>query len=111
MTAIRAAERLADVDGAGWDALVGDDGFYLSYDWLRCVEAEPYQRSAYLLATDSGTLTGALVLNWVREGFTARYRAERFAGLLGIDGGTLVAGAVRGYRSTLLLARPGPARR
>ena len=107
MVDIRQADRLADVPGPDWDALVGDDGFYLSYDWLRYVETEPNERSRYLLASEAGRLAGALVLNWADDPLTVRYRPERFADLLGIDGRTLLAGGSQGYRSTLLLAPPG----
>lgn len=108
--AVAAMDSLAGVGRTGWDGLAGDDGFYLSYDWLRYVETEPYERSRYLLATDAGELAGALVLNWVSEPFTIRYRGGHFASLLGIEGSTLIAGATRGYRSTLLLG-PSPAGR
>jgi uncharacterized protein len=107
MVEVRAADRLADVSGADWDALVGDDGFYLSYDWLRYVETEPYLRARYLLATEAGRLVGALVLNQVHDALTIRYRPEHFADLLGIDGSALLAGGSQGYRSTLLLGPPG----
>lgn len=107
MVEVRSADQLADVSGPDWDALVGDDGFYLSYDWLRYVETEPNERSRYLLAQKGGRLTGALVLNWADDPFTVRYRPERFADLLGIHGRTLLAGGSQGYRSTLLLRPPG----
>jgi uncharacterized protein len=102
---IQATDRLADVAQEDWDGLVGDDGFYLSHDWLRYVEAEPYERSRYLLCMDSGAPAGALVLSWVDDAATVRYRPEHFSELLGVDGGTLIAGATRGYKSTLLLAQ------
>lgn len=104
MATIDTAGRLADVAREDWDSLVGDDGFYLSYDWLRYVEAEAHERSRYLLYTDSGAPAGALVLNSIEEAATPRYRAEHFRELLGLDGTALVAGATRGYRSALLLA-------
>jgi hypothetical protein len=107
MVDVREADRLADVAGPDWDALVGDDGFYLSYDWLRYVETEPNERSRYLLASEAGRLAGALVLNWADDPLTVRYRPERFADLLGIHGRTLLAGGSQGYRSTLLLRPPG----
>jgi predicted N-acyltransferase len=107
MVDVREADRLADVAGPDWDALVGDDGFYLSYDWLRYVETEPNERSRYLLASEAGRLVGALVLNWADDPLTVRYRPERFAELLGIQGRTLLAGGSQGYRSTLLLRPPG----
>jgi uncharacterized protein len=103
---VRVTDHIADVPGPDWDSLVGDEGFYLSYDWLRYVETEPHERSRYLLARDEGRLTGALVLNWLDEPATVRYRPGHFADLLGIDGRTLLAGATRGYRTTLLLAQP-----
>jgi hypothetical protein len=40
---IQTADRLADVAEEDWNGLVGEDGFYLSYDWLKYVEAEPYE--------------------------------------------------------------------
>ena len=107
MVDVRAVDRLADVPRLDWDALVGDDGFYLSYDWLRYVETEPSQRSRYLLATEASRLVGALVLSQVHDALTIRYRAEHFADLLGIDGNALLAGGSQGYRSTLLLGQPG----
>lgn len=109
MVDVQMADRLADVSRPDWDSLVGDDGFYLSHDWLRYVDTEPHERSRYLLATQGGQLTGALVLNWVDDPATIRYRAGHFADLLGIDGRTLLAGATRGYRTTLLLQQPGAA--
>jgi uncharacterized protein len=110
MAAVRTTDSLAGVTRHEWDGLVDDDGFYLSHDWLRYVETEPYERSRYLLSPDSGVLAGALVLNWVRDAFTVRYRGEHFADLLGIEGRTLIAGGSRGYRSTLLLAPSGASR-
>lgn len=105
MAAVLTTDSLAGVARDDWDGLVDDDGFYLSHDWLRYVETEPYEQSRYLLSLDSGVLTGALVLNRIRDAFTVRYRGEHFADLLGIEGRTLIAGGSRGYRSTLLLAR------
>jgi uncharacterized protein len=102
---IQTIDRLADMAPDNWDGLVGDDGFYLSYDWLKYVEEEPYERSRYLLCLDSGAPVGALVLNWVDDAATPRYRPEHFNELLGAGGGTLIVGATRGYRSSLLLAR------
>lgn len=105
MADVRIAGSLADVPGPDWDALAGDNGFYLSYDWLRFTETEPHKRSRYLLATDAGGLAGALAVHQIDDSFPARFRAGRFAGLLGFDGSVLVAGATLGNRSTLLLGR------
>jgi uncharacterized protein len=106
MVEVRMADRLADVPGPDWDSLVGDDGFYLSHDWLRYVEPEHHERSRYLLARQGDRLTGGLVLSWLDDPATIRYRPGHFADLLGIEGRTLLAGASRGYRTTLLLERP-----
>lgn len=101
---IRTAGCLADVNREDWDSLAGDDGFYLSYDWLRYVEQEPYEQSRYLLCMDSGVPAGALVLSRVDNAATPRYRGEHFRELLGITGSALIAGATRGYRSSTLIA-------
>lgn len=111
MRTIQTVGRLADVAPEDWDSLVGDDGFYLSYDWLRYVEGESHERSRYLLCLDSGVLVGALVLSRVDDAATPRYRAGHFSELLGLDGTALVAGATRGYRSTVLLAPSAASRR
>lgn len=105
MVDVRMADRLANVPGPDWDSLVGDDGFYSSYDWLRFMETQPRQRSRYLLASDAGRLTGALAVCWVDDPEAPRIRADRFAELLGFDGRMLVAGATRGYRTTFLLGQ------
>jgi hypothetical protein len=101
---IQVADSLDAVTRQAWDRLAGDDGFYLSYDWLRYIESEQSEQPRYLLQPDSGLPQGALTLYRVREAYRAMYRGERFAELLGIAGGTLLAGACRGFRSTLLLA-------
>jgi uncharacterized protein len=105
MAEVRMADRLADVSGPGWDSLVGADGFYSSYDWLRFMETQPHQRPRYLLASEAGRLTGALAVYWVDDPDSPRIRADRFAELLGFEGGMLVAGATRGFRTTLLLGQ------
>jgi uncharacterized protein len=101
---IRVVAALETLARQSWDRLVGDDGFYLSYDWLCYVESERTEQPRYLLCLDSGVPQGALTLYRVREAYRAMYRGERFADLLGIAGRTLLAGACRGFRSTLLLA-------
>lgn len=104
---IKTIDRLDEVSQGDWDRLVGDDGFYLSYDWLRFVEAERLARPRYLLSLEAGAPQGALTLYRAGNAITAKYRSERFRELLGIGGETLIAGACRGYRSTLLLAPSG----
>jgi uncharacterized protein len=100
---IQIVDRLEDVARADWDRLVGNDGFYLSYDWLRFVESEPVISARYLLAYESGALCGALPLyRPLSQGFS-RYLPAHFAGLLGLTGDYLVAGGIRGYRSALLV--------
>jgi predicted N-acyltransferase len=106
---IGVTERLEDIAAADWDRLVGDDGFYLSHAWLRYVESEGFEQPRYLLSRDGGVPRGALTVYRVRQAPNIRYRAEHFAELLGVDGDTLIAGACRGYRSTLLLP-PGAGR-
>lgn len=101
---IKTVGRLAEVAEDDWNGLVGEDGFYLSYDWLKYVEGEPYERSRYLLCLDSGALVGALVLNWIDNPFTPLYSPGRLSELLEVDGSTLIAGATRGHRSAVLLA-------
>lgn len=108
---IRTVGRLADVAREDWDSLVADDGFYLSYDWLRYLEGESSDRSWYLLCMDSGILVGALVLSRVDNVVAPMYRAGRFSELLGVDGTVLVASGTRGYRSNLLLAPSAADRR
>jgi predicted N-acyltransferase len=107
VTVIATTERLADIARPDWDGLVGDDGFYLSHDWLSYVESEQAEQPRYLLATDSGIPRGALTLYRVLQAPNLRYRAEHFRDLLGVPGRTLLAGACRGYRSTLLLPPSG----
>jgi predicted N-acyltransferase len=109
VTAIATTGRLADIAQPDWDDLVGDDGFYLSYDWLSYVESERAEQPRYLLATDAGIPRGALTLYRVRQAPNLRYRAEHFRELLGVPGETMLAGACRGYRSTLLLPPSGRA--
>lgn len=111
MAVIQTTERLADIAQPDWDHLVGDDGFYLSYDWLTYVESEQAEQPRYLLCTDSGVPRGALTLYRVLQPPNLRYRAEHFRDLLGVHGETLLAGACRGYRSTLLLPPSGGASR
>jgi predicted N-acyltransferase len=106
---IQTTERLADIAQPDWDALVGADGFYLSYDWLSYVESEQVELPRYLLDVDAGTVRGALTLYRVLNAPNIKYRAEHFRELLGVAGDTLLAGACRGYRSRLLLP-PGPSR-
>lgn len=105
MVEVRMAGRLVEVPGPDWDSLVGDDGFYSSYDWLQFMETDPRQRSRYLLASEMGCLAGALPVHWVDDPQGSRIRADRFAKLLGFDGKILVAGATQGYRTTLLLGQ------
>jgi predicted N-acyltransferase len=100
---IRTSERLADVALPEWDRLVPDDGFYLSYNWLRFVEGEPTIDARYLLALDGDVLRGALPLYRKRAQPVQRYTAEHFNGLLGVEGDYLLAGAIRGYQSALVL--------
>jgi uncharacterized protein len=101
---IEITQRLEDIAQADWDGLVGDDGFYLCHDWLRYVASERFEQPRYLLSRDDGgILRGALTVYRVRQAPNIRYRAEHFADLLGVEGDTLIAGACRGYRSTLLL--------
>lgn len=104
MAVIEVVAALEAVTRQAWDRLAGDESFYLSYDWLRYVESERAEQPRYLLSTESGVLQGALPLYRVREAYRAMYRGERFAELLGVAGGTLLAGACRGFRSTLLLS-------
>jgi uncharacterized protein len=104
---IQTISRLQDVAGGDWDRLAGDDGFYLSYDWLRFVESEQDEPPRYVLCVDSGIPQGALPLYRVRTPYQACYRSEHFRNLLGIGGDYLTAGASRGYRSTVLLAPSG----
>jgi uncharacterized protein len=104
VTDIRIVDRLEDVAGADWDRLVGNDGFYLSYDWLRFVESEPVISARYLLAYESGVLCGALPLYRPLGQGLPGYLPAHFAGLLGLTGEYLVAGATRGYRSVSLIA-------
>jgi predicted N-acyltransferase len=101
---IEVTQRLEDIAQADWDGLVGDDGFYLCHDWLRYVASERFEQPRYLLARDGGIPRGALTVYRVRQAPNIRYRAEHFAELLGVEGDTLIAGACRGYRSTLLLS-------
>jgi uncharacterized protein len=100
---IQVVDELAALTRPAWDRLVGDDGFYLSYDWLSYVESERAEEPLYLLCLESGVPRGALTMYRVHEAYRAMYRSDRFADLLGIAGGTLLAGACRGFRSTLLL--------
>jgi uncharacterized protein len=98
---VQIAAKLSDVPG-DWDSLVGTDGFYLSRGWLSFVESVSPVSPWYLFSAGSGVLRGALVLNRMNEGLTFRYRPQHFRDLLGIDGTFLMAGASRGYHSTLL---------
>lgn len=107
MPVIRTVERLEDVAMADWDRLVPDDGFYLSYNWLRFIEDEPAVDARYLLALDAGALQGALPLYAARYRPVYRYTAEHFSALLGADGDCLLAGAIRGYQSALILNPDG----
>lgn len=102
MADIQVAAKLSDVPG-DWDSLVGDDGFYLSRAWLSFVEAEAPASPWYLFSAEAGALRGALALYRGDNAVTFRYRPQHFRDLLGIDGTFLIAGASRGYRSTLLL--------
>lgn len=95
--------RLEDVAQADWDRLAGDDGFYLSYDWLRFVQAEVKADPRHVLALDSGTLRGALSLYRLEGRPSLAYGEAHFRDLLGYPGTFLLAGAIRGYRSTLLV--------
>ncbi len=104
MADIGIVDTLEAVTRHAWDRLAGDDDFYLSYDWLRYVESERAEQPRYLLCTESGELQGALPLYRVREAYRALYQPERLAELLGVTGGTLLAGACRGFRSALLLS-------
>jgi hypothetical protein len=99
---VQVTDRLADVPG-DWDSLVGDDGFYLSRDWLRFVEPEPGTRARYLFLAESGTLRGALPIYRGEDAPNVRYQSAHFHEFLGVDGTFLLAGSSRGYRSTLLL--------
>lgn len=110
MPAVQAIGRLGEVAEQDWNSLVGDHGFYLSYDWLRYVESEQAEEARYLIARRAGIPCGALTLYRVLRSPNVRYRPEHFKELLGIDGQALIAGACRGYRSTLLLP-PAPDRR
>lgn len=107
MAEVRTIGRLQDVAGDDWDRLAGDDGFYLSYDWLRFVESEQDESPRYVFCVKSGVPRGALPLYRMRTPHHACYRSEHFRDLLGIDGDYLIAGASRGYRSTSLLAPSG----
>jgi hypothetical protein len=106
MTVIQVVDTLETLTRHAWDRLADDGSFYLSYDWLRYIESDHAEQPRYLLCTESGVPQGALTLYRVREAYRAMYRSERLGELLGIAGDTLLAGACRGFRSTLLL---GPA--
>ena len=110
MPVVEAIGRLDEVTERDWNSLVGDHGFYLSYDWLRYVEAEQAEVPRYLIARKAGVPCGALPLYRVLRSPNVRYRAEHYKEQLGLDGPALVAGACRGYRSTLL-PPPAPDRR
>jgi uncharacterized protein len=101
--AIQTVERLDDVAMADWDRLVPDDGFYVSHNWLRFVEADPAIDARYLLAVDADGLRGGLPLYRPRPQPIFRYNAEHFKDLLGVEESYLVAGAMRGYQSALVL--------
>jgi uncharacterized protein len=102
--------RLEDVAPDEWDGLAGEDGFYLSHDWLRFVESEGEAEARYLVAREAGALRGALTMYRMCATPRPRYRQEHFRSLLGADGEFLIAGGCMGYRSTLLLAPEAPAR-
>jgi hypothetical protein len=111
VTDIRVVDQLEDVAKADWDRLVGDDGFYLSYDWLRFIESEQLTTARYLLASDSGILCGALPLYQPRRELRSAHDPEHAVSKLGLSGEYLIAGAMRGFRTALLVApdRPGGA--
>lgn len=110
MSVTRIVDRLEDVAEPDWNRLAGQGSFFLSYDWLKYIEAERTEEPRYVLAEADGTMRGALPLYRVRQAYRALYRGEHFGELLGFTGEALVAGACRGFRNTLLLDRTGPDR-
>jgi uncharacterized protein len=93
-----------EVDAAEWDALAGDEGFYVSHAWLRFVESQvPVE---YAVATSGGRVVAALPLYRVAHEANAWYDPRRLAALVGADEPVVLAGSRAGYRSTLLAAGP-----
>jgi hypothetical protein len=91
-----------DVEPACWNRLVGPDAFYQSHGWLASVERDRTARPRYLLALAGGRLAGALPVYLQLGEHRSFYAADRFRALLGIGGDYLLAGARRGFRSTIL---------
>lgn len=112
MTTIRIdeARTLADVDEDAWQTLARESTFYLSYRWLKLVEADPGASATYLLAVDGqGALVGALPCYRVRDESNAFYRPqdlEVLTDLVADPAACLLLGARRGYQSDLLVS-PG----
>jgi uncharacterized protein len=95
--------RLASVDeveAAEWDALAGDEGFFVSHAWLRFVESQV--PAEYVAATAAGRVAAALPFYRVAHEPNAWYDPRRLAALVGADEPVLLAGSRAGYRSTLL---------
>lgn len=108
MPVIKVTDRLDEIAETDWNRLVDDGSFFLSHRWLRYVESERTELPRYALAVADGTIQGALPLYQVRKAYRALYRGGHFRELLGFTGEALLAGACRGFRSTLLTV-PRPA--
>ena len=95
---------VAEVDPAEWDALAGDEGFFVSHAWLRFVESQV--PAEYVAATAGGRVVAALPLYRVAHEPNAWYDPRRLAALVGADEPVVLAGSRAGYRSTLLASGP-----
>jgi hypothetical protein len=91
-----------EVDAAEWDALAGDEGFFVSHAWLRFVESQV--PADYVVAAAGGRVVAALPLYRVAREPNAWYEPGRLAALVGVDDPVVLAGSRAGYRSTLLAA-------
>jgi predicted N-acyltransferase len=102
------APSIRDIEPLAWDRLAGPDAFFQSHGWLASVERDRTARCRYLLALVDGCLVGALPIYRQVSEYRSFYLADRFQRLLGLDGDYLLAGARRGFHSTVLRAADVP---
>ncbi len=100
---VRRAGSLNEIDPAEWDSLAGDGGFYLSYEWLRMVEADKSATAEYLLVNDGQDIIAAVPVYDVDTEPLRLYQAGSLAAGRW-PGHYLLAGARRGFINGVLAA-------
>jgi uncharacterized protein len=96
-------DSLDHVERGEWNRLADGDAFYLTHGWLRRLEDKADRTVRYALLRRGGSLVAALPVYDV-PAESGAYDPARLAGLTGLAGPVLIAGAGRGQHNQLLLA-------